>query len=214
MGAAVTTPAHPPTALGGRESGYPISQTKKRRLRKVAGVLGPGDPVAKPETLPRQALARSSSIGPSAPAAVSGPWGEGRPHPPPAGSTGPGAWRCLESGLSGPQSPVRGGGCPQGRKGGAQVRSDRRHRTHPPTAWRRCPGSLRERKRQGAGCRSLRPTLCLLHWTNGPPLPGSINTPAPTTPHAAGHGQAPLEANRNHGFGGAGSPSQPSPPPH
>lgn len=81
VGAAVTTPAHPPTALGGRESGYPISQTKKRRLRKVAGVLGPGDPVAKPETLPRQALARSSSIGPSAPAAVSGPWGEGRPPP-------------------------------------------------------------------------------------------------------------------------------------
>lgn len=50
---------------------------------------------------------------------------------PPAGSTGPGARRCLESGLSGPQSPVRGGGCPQGRKGGAQVRSDRGHRTHP-----------------------------------------------------------------------------------
>lgn len=48
----------------------------------------------------------------------------------------------------------------------------------PPTAWRRCPGSLREWKQQGAGCRSLRPTLCLLHWTNGPPLPGSHQHPS------------------------------------
>lgn len=133
---------------------------------------------------------------------------------PPAGSTGPGARRCLESGLSGPQSPVRGEGAP--RAGKEVPKSGQIEGTvpTPPTAWRRCPGSLRERKQQGAGCRSLRPTLCLLHCTNGPPLPGSINTPAPTTPHAAGHGQAPLEANRNHGFGGVGSPSQPSPPPH
>lgn len=132
VGAAVTTPAHPPTALGGRESGYPISQTKKRRLRKVAGVLGPGDPVAKP------ALQRHCHAKPWLGAAPSGPQlrpqspvlGAREGHPP-AGSTGPGARRCLESGLSGPQSPVRGGGCPQGRKGGAQVRSDRGHRTHP-----------------------------------------------------------------------------------
>lgn len=146
----------------------------------MAGVLGLGDPVAKP------ALQRHCHAKPWLGAAPSGPQlrpqspvlGAREGHPPPAGSTGPGARRCLESGLSGPQSPVRGGGCPQGRKGGAQVRSDRRHRTHPPTAWRRCPGSLRERKRQGAGCRSLRPTLCLLHWTNGPPLPGSHQHPS------------------------------------
>lgn len=215
VGAAVTTPAHPPTALGGRESGYPISQTKKRRLRKVAGVLGLGDPVAKP------ALQRHCHAKPWLGAAPSGPQlrpqspvlGAREGHPP-AGSTGPGARRCLESGLSGPQSPVRGEGAPRAGKEAPKSGQIEGTVPTPPTAWRRCPGSLRERKRQGAGCRSLRPTLCLLHWTDGPPLPGSINTPAPTTPHAAGHGQAPLEANRNHGFGGAGSPSQPSPPPH
>lgn len=181
----------------------------------MAGVLGLGDPVAKP------ALQRHCHAKPWLGAAPSGPQlrpqspvlGAREGHPP-AGSTGPGARRCLESGLSGPQSPVRGGGCPQGRKGGAQVRSDRGHRTHPAHGLEEVSGVPPGAEAAETGCRSLRPTLCLLHCTNGPPLPGSINTPAPTTPHAAGHGQAPLEANRNHGFGGAGSPSQPSPPPH
>lgn len=69
-GAKVTTSARPPTAPGGRESSYPILQTKKQRLRKAGRLLSLGDLIAKP-ALQRHCHAKpwlgDSSIGPSAP---------------------------------------------------------------------------------------------------------------------------------------------------
>lgn len=76
---------------------------------------------------------------------------------PPAGSTGPGARRCLESGLSGPQSPVRGEGAPRAGKEAPKSGQIEGTVPTPPTAWRRCPGSLRERKRQRLGAEAFAP---------------------------------------------------------
>lgn len=145
----------------------------------MAGVLGLGDPVAKP------ALQRHCHAKPWLGAAPSGP--QLRPQSPVLGAREghPPHWEhrswrseVLRKWPLRSSEPSEGEGAPRAGKEAPKSGQIEGTVPTPPTAWRRCPGSLRERKRQGAGCRSLRPTLCLLHWTNGPPLPGSHQHPS------------------------------------
>lgn len=171
------------------EGGSPVTPSYRPRIgssERLPGLLSLGNPVTKLalHRLPRRALARGQlhRALSTSPAMVSGPWGEERPPP----CWEHRSWRSevLRKWPLGSSEPKERERVPSGQERKRPSQARQRAPCPPlPTAWRRGPGSLWERKQQGAGCRSPRPTLCPLHWAKRPPpLPGSHQHPSPSHP--------------------------------